>query len=115
MKIKDGETGTVFARAELWLEGRYDVELLRELLSAYDRQYGGTDQAIIVPIPIPGDLERQTSWPSARQCSGVFPDPVEDSRSNEATMGQPEATTASASRARCPVGQAVAGVWRPAS
>lgn len=58
MKIKDRETGAFVVRAELWLEGRHDVEQLRELLGAYDRHFGDADKAIVVPIPIPGDVER---------------------------------------------------------
>ena len=55
MKIKDRETGTFLGRAELWLEGRHDIELLRRVIEAYDRN--DMDQTIMVPIPIPGDLE----------------------------------------------------------
>ena len=57
MKIKDRETGTFIERAELWLEGRHDVELLRKVIEAYDRN--DMDQTIMVPIPIPGDPKRQ--------------------------------------------------------
>ena len=57
MKIKDRETGTFIERADLWLEGRHDVELLRKVIEAYDRH--DMDQTIVVPIPMPGDLKRQ--------------------------------------------------------
>jgi hypothetical protein len=59
MKIKDRETGAFIGRAELWLEGRHDVELLRELIEAYDRHEMDAHQTLVVPVPIPGDVKRQ--------------------------------------------------------
>jgi hypothetical protein len=58
MKIKDRGTSAFVGPAELWLEGRHDVELLRELVAAYDRHFADVDKAIVVPIPILGVIQR---------------------------------------------------------